>query len=108
MAWASLCATFAALTAIGLSMDRHQEQMLGRELGADAARAWRAAGWLALPLAAAPCLAAWGASVGAAAWLGVLTGAAMGVGLLLTYAPRLLPRVAAAAVPAAAALALAA
>jgi hypothetical protein len=88
MAWISLGWAFAASAMLGLSMPRHQEQMLARELGAPWTLAWRAAGYLGLGLALIPCLQAWGVSVAIAAWLGVLTAAAMAVGTLLAYAPR--------------------
>lgn len=87
MAWISLGWAFAASAMLGLSMPRHQEQMLSRELGGPWTLAWRAAGYLGLGVALIPCLQAWSVSVAIAAWLGVLTAATMALGALLAYAP---------------------
>ncbi|KGE00388.1 hypothetical protein JL37_02430 [Achromobacter sp. RTa] len=89
MAWISLGWAFAASAMLGLSMHRHQEQMLSRELGVPWTLAWRVAGYLGLGVALIPCLRAWSVSVAVAAWLGVLTAAAMALGALLAYAPRM-------------------
>ena len=83
MAWISLGWAFAASAMLGLSMPRHQEQMLSRELGGPWTLAWRAAGYLGLGVALIPCLQAWSVSVAIAAWLGVLTAATMALGALL-------------------------
>ena len=45
-----------------------------------------------LALAIWPCMAGWSASVGVVAWLGFLSAGALGVALLLPYAPKLLFR----------------
>ncbi|MBN9324326.1 MAG: DUF3325 family protein, partial [Delftia acidovorans] len=55
---------------------------------------WRLAGYALLALSLAPCLLRWNASVALAAWLGLLTFAALALGLLLTYAPKFARRVA--------------
>lgn len=90
---------YLAMATVSASMGRHQHSVLGRELGPAGTRLLRLGGWLLLAVALAPAVMTWGASVGVAGWLGMLTVAAMGVGLLLSYAPRLLlPSMPAAAV----------
>lgn len=89
---------FAAFVALALAMPRHQEQMLGRELTASAAWGWRLAGVAGLAAALWACLQAWSPSLALAVWLGVLTIAAMLVGWLAAYRPRLLVYAAAPAV----------
>ena len=79
---------YAAMAALALSMSRHQEQFIGRELAPQQVRALRAGGWVLLALALQPALAAWGTQVGIAGWLGVLSLAALAIGLQLSYAPR--------------------
>lgn len=99
---ASLALALAAFAAIAMSMARHQPQIAGRALAPRAGMRWRAAGFALLALSLAPCLGRWNPSVAIAAWLGVLTFAAMALGLLFTYAPNVVRRLA----PAAAALGL--
>jgi len=78
---------FAFLAA---SMDRHAKQIFGR-VPASAARRCRAVGGgLALALALAPALDAYGLSTGIAVWLGFHALAATMVGLALAYRPRVL------------------
>jgi hypothetical protein len=80
-----LALSYAAMAAVSLSMARHQEQAAGKAFGA---RSLRLGGWALLAVALVPALAAWGTSVGILAWLGMLTFAALGVGLQMTYSPR--------------------
>ncbi|MBB3220257.1 DUF3325 domain-containing protein [Pseudoduganella umbonata] len=79
-----LALSYAAMTAVALSMDRHQEQVYGK---AFAAMSLRLGGWALLAVALVPAIAAWGTSVGILAWLGFLTFGALGIGLQMTYAP---------------------
>lgn len=100
IAWALALPAFAALSC---AMERHQDQVVGRELPPRICAALRVAGVLLLIASLALCVTAWSASVATVAWLGVLTFAALGVGLTLTYAPRRLPWVSGVALTAAAA-----
>src|SRR5256885_8125625 len=75
-------------------MDRHQDQLGTEGLAPARLKAWRLAGYALLALSLAPCLLRWNASVALAAWLGLLTFAALALGLLLTYAPKFARRVA--------------
>lgn len=83
-----LAGAYAGMAALSLAMDRHAEQVHGRGPRA----AWRVGlrllGALLLALAAAPCVEAWGASVGVVVWLGLLSAGALLLVLLLPYAPR--------------------
>jgi len=79
---------YAAMALLALAMARHQAQFVGRELAPRQVRMLRAGGWGLLALALWPALAAWGTQVGIAGWLGVLSFAALAVGLQLSYAPR--------------------
>lgn len=79
----ALC--YAAMAAVSLSMERHREQVHGK---AAAAMHLRLGGWALLAVALVPAIVAWGTSVGILAWLGMLTFAALGTGLQMTYAPR--------------------
>lgn len=97
MILATLCLAFAGFAVIAASMDRHQDQLGTEGLAPARLKAWRLAGHALLALSLAPCLLRWNASVAVAAWLGLLTFAALALGLLLTYAPQLARRVAAAA-----------
>jgi len=76
---------YAAMAAVALSMERHQEQVAGK---AFAAGPLRLGGWALLAVALVPATAAWGTPVGILAWLGMLTFAALGVGLQMTWAPQ--------------------
>ncbi|GGY44358.1 DUF3325 domain-containing protein [Pseudoduganella albidiflava] len=80
-----LALSYAAMAAVSLSMERHQEQVYGK---AFPAMPLRLGGWALLAVALVPAVAAWGTSVGILAWLGFLTFGALGIGLQMTYAPR--------------------
>ena len=90
-----LCAlglTYAGMASLSLAMDRHHGQVFGRDAAPTVRRALQLAGSLLLALAIWPCVAGWSASVGVVAWLGFLSAGALGVALLLPYAPTLLFR----------------
>lgn len=92
--WIALLWGVPAFAALSLAMERHHEQMLGKELGIRGMWLWRAVGTALLLGSLLVCLHGWGLSVAVAAWLGVLTFAALFTGLMLTYAPRQLRTVA--------------
>ncbi len=100
-AWISLGLALAAFTALSLAMDRHQEQVLGRALARPATLRWRVLGWALLVVSLLPCLALGSTSLAITVWAGTLSFAALALGLLLSYAPRAVPRVALAALSAA-------
>ena len=88
MALAAALLAFAAFTVIAACMERHQDQLGTQQLLPARLLAWRWAGFALLVVSLAPCLGRWGPSVAVTAWLGLLTLAAMALGLLLTYAPQ--------------------
>ncbi|MBM7062628.1 DUF3325 domain-containing protein [Pseudomonas sp. UL073] len=79
---------FAGLAGLCLGMDRHHKQVWAGK-APRRQRALRLAGWLLLALALWPCLQVWGSAVGPVVWCGLLSAAALGLVLLLPYAPRL-------------------
>lgn len=86
-AWMAGLLAVPAFAALSQAMERHHSQP-GAALPASAAWGWRALGTALLLAALWVCLQRWGTSVAVAAWLGVLTPAALAVALVLTYAPR--------------------
>lgn len=94
MILAAFFLAFAGFAVVAASMDRHQDQLGTEGLTPARLKAWRLAGYALLALSLAPCLLRWNASVAVAAWLGLLTFAALALGLLLTYAPQFARRVA--------------
>lgn len=96
---AALALAFAGMAGLALAMDRHHEQVTGRaEVPRTRRLVLRWVGGLLLALSQAACIVAWGATVGVTAWCGFLTAGGLLVGVLMTYAPRLAPRVSAATV----------
>lgn len=93
--WIALLWSVPAFAALSLAMERHHEQVTGADLTVRSMWVWRAAGVALLLVSLGVCGHAWGASVAVAAWLGVLTLAALFTGVVLTYAPRQLRGVAA-------------
>lgn len=92
IAWALALPAFAALSQ---AMETHHKQTVGVPPSSRAAWLWRAVGLLLLLLSLTVCVHTWSTSVAVAAWLGVLTLAALPVGLMLTYVPRYLRTLAA-------------
>lgn len=90
MIWISLALCFSGFVALCLSVDRHHEQVLGKRPPVAVRQTLRLAGWLALLAASAPCINLLGISIGLALWAALLSIAALGQVLLLTYAPRLI------------------
>lgn len=83
---------YAGFTALCLAMDRHHEQVFRRRLAGGARRrALSAAGYALLAAALLPPVAGQGWGLGVVLWVGVLTGAALPLALLLCYAPRAVP-----------------
>lgn len=86
--WIAWCLALPALAALSQAMERHHAQAVGTEPSVRAVWCWRAAGVVLLGLSLGVCLHTWGTSVAIAAWLGVLSLAAVAVGLALTYGPQ--------------------
>lgn len=85
LALALACAGMALLC---LAMDRHHQQVWGREPSPRLRLGLRASAALLLALALLPCVAAWSATVGIVLWLGFLSAGVLPLVFLLPYAPR--------------------
>lgn len=92
---AGLASAAGGFAALSLAMDRHWEGLHGRgNLPGDHTRRmlrWSGGGGLLVSLLV--CLNVWGASQGWVAWAGMLTAAAIGLVLVLSYAARAIVRV---------------
>ncbi|WP_284335992.1 DUF3325 domain-containing protein [Comamonas sp. NoAH] len=84
--WIALLLAIPAFAALSQAMERHHAQVCGNEPSPRIAWSCRVVGAALLLGTLVVCLQAWGTSVAVAAWLGVLTLAALTVGLVLTYA----------------------
>ncbi|MEF9964975.1 MAG: DUF3325 domain-containing protein [Comamonas sp.] len=85
---ASLLWAFAGFAALAAAMDRHEDQLGTATLAATQRHLWQVAGTGLLLVSLVFCLQRWHTSVGIAAWLGLLTLAALAWGLVLTYIPQ--------------------
>lgn len=79
---------YAGLLLLSLAMDRHHRDVVGRAPKPLRRRMLRWGGAGLVALSAWPCLDAWGGPIGTVGWCGVLSGAGLGLILLLAYAPR--------------------
>lgn len=85
----ALALSVAGMAALAFAMDRHYEQLTGR-YEQPAAQRWllRCLGTAALVAAIFPCVGAWGATVGAVAWLGWISVGALAAVALVSAVPR--------------------
>ncbi len=97
MTWSSLALEFCGLTLLALAMERHREQVFGHRFKPVVSMVPATAGWMLLALSMMPPVARHGVSIGLSVWAGELTVVAAAVLLLLTYVPRLIPSLLAAA-----------
>lgn len=89
------CLATLGFIALAMSMPRHQEQVLGREIGPACSGVAAAAGWVMLALSLAACLRGGSLSNMISYWLGVLTFSALAVALCLSYVSARIPVLAA-------------
>lgn len=80
--------SFAGLTALCLSLNRHHAEIFDRRVERRAVLRLRAFGWAALAVSLFVAGAWEGWAFGPVQWFGALTGAAVGLVLLLSYRPR--------------------
>ncbi|MCL1526125.1 DUF3325 domain-containing protein [Xanthomonas nasturtii] len=81
-----LALNFSGFAALCLAMDKHQQDLRGRLLGAARSRQLRVLGWVVVLLTFALAVHAQGWGIGPVLWLGTLTGAAAVLSLwLLPY-----------------------
>ncbi|GAA4323571.1 hypothetical protein GCM10023144_04510 [Pigmentiphaga soli] len=88
-AWIAGALIYPGLVLLALAMERHAGQIRGQLPARRTVLACRTPGAALLAFALALCVQAAGVSVGIALWLGVITLAALGLGLVLAYAPAL-------------------
>jgi len=89
MAGLAFSLMFIAFAVIAASMSRHRQQLGTEQTSPAQLYRWRAAGYVLLAASIWPCLLRWNPSVALALWFGLLTLAALTLGLLLSYAPGL-------------------
>lgn len=92
---------FGGLSLLALSLDRHHRDAFGARVPPMRMRLLRILGYAALALSLAAAIAWDGGNFGPVQWIGSLTGAALLVVAILSYAPRLLRPAALASLPAA-------
>ncbi|MBD8907211.1 DUF3325 domain-containing protein [Methylorubrum zatmanii] len=85
---ANLGLSFAALAALCLSLNRHHAEVFDRKAERAAVLRLRAFGWAAIAASLVVAGIGEGWAFGPVQWIGALTGAALGLVLLLSYRPR--------------------
>lgn len=85
--WPALFVAFAGFSAIAACMDRHRDQFGTQTLTSGQIQLCRAVGFVLLGSSLQMCIAHGNTSIALSAWVGLLTFAALALGLLLTYAP---------------------
>ncbi|TFZ60370.1 DUF3325 domain-containing protein [Methylorubrum sp. Q1] len=98
----NLSLSFAGLAALCLSLNRHHAEVFDRRAERAAVLRLRLFGWLAIALSLVVAGLWEGWAFGPVQWIGALTGAALGLVLLLSYRPRYVAPAALAALVAAA------
>lgn len=69
----SIIVSFAAFTALALSMEKHFLQIFGGVIGSSQKLLFQVAGWALLIVSLIPCLQHWGTAIGIGVWLGILS-----------------------------------
>ena len=87
--FSTLASAYAAMAALGLSMDKHFEQVFATEPKTFYQRLLQSAGWLFLLLALWLCIQGWQLAIGMVVWFGTLTLMQGCFALLLAYKPHL-------------------
>lgn len=85
---ASFALCHAGLVALSLAMDRHYHQVWRRHASRAQRQLYRLGGVLLLLVSVICAVVVWGKSVGAVAWLGILSAVALPLIFLLPYSPR--------------------
>ncbi|WP_323165624.1 DUF3325 domain-containing protein [Pseudomonas bubulae] len=90
MIWICLALSFSGFSALSLSTERHHGQVFADKGSPFKRQLLRLLGWLLLVGAVIPGVIELGPSVGIALWAAVLSVAAGGLVILLTYRPGLI------------------
>jgi hypothetical protein len=101
--WIAFALSYCAMTALALSLGRHQRQFFAQPLSAFSSTALRVSGFVLLAAVLALCWVLLGAAVGLVMWLALLTAGALVQVTVLACAPRATVPLAAAGLLAAAA-----
>ncbi len=88
IAWILWCISIFAFSSLAASMSKHQRDIFTQKVPEQKTRIFQITGWLILAISAIVMIFCKGASVGLSEWLGVITFAALPVGLTLTYSPK--------------------
>jgi len=83
-----LATSYAGMTGLCLAMDRHHDQVWGRDASPLVRRLLRIGGIVLLAGGFLLCIGAWGGAIGPVVWVGFLSAGALSLVLLLPYAPR--------------------
>ncbi|KQT46601.1 iron transporter [Methylobacterium sp. Leaf456] len=89
--------SFAALSALCLSLNRHHAESFGAKPSGRRVVLLRVLGWIGIGLCLIVAGEAEGWGFGPVQWIGAMTGAGVGLVLLLSYRPRLVATAGAAA-----------
>ncbi len=84
----ALAIAYAGFVTLSLAMDRHQVQLLGREIAPRQTLLLRIGGGVLLCGSLLVCVSAGSTSIGIMWWLGLLSLAGIALGLLLAYRPQ--------------------
>ncbi len=84
-----LTSAYTAMAALGLSMDKHFEQVFGTEPKPLYQRLLQSTGWLFLLLTLWLCIQGWPPAIGVVVWFGTFTLMQGSFALLLAYRQRL-------------------
>jgi hypothetical protein len=90
----ALLFAFATFVSFSLTMQRHQQQLIGRQLGTTSTRVFKILAWLGVLMGYTCTVLVQGWLVGTVGWIGELIVGALLVVLLITFNPRMVVRLA--------------
>lgn len=86
--WLLWCISIWGFSGLAASMSKHQRDIFSKPVSAKQTKILQILGWGVISLSAFIAIFVTGISVGISEWLGVLTFAALVVGLTMTYWPK--------------------
>jgi hypothetical protein len=90
----ALLFAFATFVSFSLTMQRHQQELLGRQLGTASTSAFKILSWLGVLVGYACTVLVQGWLIGTVGWIGEIIVGALLVVLLITFNPRIVVRLA--------------